>query len=84
MIFYILLAAAAMIGGCLGAVLSRVPGKRGRGWLRGLLLIPAGLCVFAAGLCLLSRSGDVTVIGNRLFPDRLSKAVGCGVLTAIL
>lgn len=83
MIFAILLCITALLGSGIGAALSCVPGKRGRGWLRGLLLLPLSLGLFAAGLCLVSRTTDLTAAVNRWFPDRLSKLFGCGLLLAL-
>ena len=83
MIFAILLCITALLGCGIGAVLSHIPGKRGPAWLRGLLLLPLGLGLFAGGLCLWARSADAAAVANRFFPDRLSKLAGCGLLLAL-
>ena len=81
--FAILLCITALLGCGIGAVLSHIPGKRGPAWLRGLLLLPLGLGLFAGGLCLWARSADAAAVANRFFPDRLSKLAGCGLLLAL-
>ena len=80
MLFYILLIPAALLGGCLGAAISHVPGKRHSAVLRALLLVAAAGSLFAGGLCLLARTVSRTAVVDRFFPDRLSKLAGCGIL----
>ena len=80
MIFQVLLIGTVILGGGLGALLSCRPGK----WRRALPVWPVlsalagGL--FVLGLCLWTRSFDLTAVWNRFFPDRLSKLAGCGAL----
>ena len=80
MFFFILLLLTAALGGCLGAAMSHVPGKRGRTVLTGLLLVPVTVGLFVGGICLLARSTDLTAVCDRFFPERLSKLAGCGLL----
>ncbi len=78
--FIWILAATALLGGGLGAALSHIPGRRGGTLLSGLLLAPVSAALFAGGLCLLSRSTEPAVVLDKVFPDRLSRLAGCGLL----
>ena len=75
-----LLAATAILGGCLGALLSHVPGKRKATALSALLLTVLAPALFFAGLWLRGRSRELLVMLDSFFPDRLSKLAGCGLL----
>ena len=80
MIFFFLLAATAGLGGCLGALISHVPGKRRTTVLTGLLLTLLGPALFFGALWLRGRSRDLLVMLDSFFPDRLSKLAGCALL----
>ncbi len=79
MIFLAMLLFAAVLGACIGGVLSWVPGRRGSPLGTGLLLLPLSALLFAGGLCLASGSRDPVRICDSFFPDRLSKLLGCAL-----
>ena len=80
LIFYCMLAAAALLGGGIGAVFSHLPGRRGGFWLRWPLLCLTGLGCFVGALCLRAGTRNPAAVVDRYFPDRLSKLFGCGLL----
>lgn len=74
-----MLGLTALLGGCIGAALSHVPGKRKASLLTGLLLTAAAPALLLAGLCLYCGSTALRANIDAVYPDRLSKLAGCGL-----
>ncbi len=81
MIFIFVLAAASLLGGLLGSVLSNQPRRKAP--LAALLLALTAAALFLGGLCLWARSTELTAVVDRFFPDRPAKLLGCGLLFAL-
>ncbi len=80
MLFSIALLGTALLGGCIAALLSQLPGRRRNFLAAWLLLTPLAAGIFVAGLCVWTQSWNLHAVWNRFFPDRLSKLIGCGML----
>ena len=81
MLFLALLAAASLLGGLPGAVLSNAPRRKLP--LAALLLAAVSTALFLAALLLRAHTWNLTAAIDRFFPDRPAKLLGCAALFAL-